>query len=252
MRSNLDYEAEYIEGFVENIIYRNEDNGYTVFNVVYKGEEITCVGVFSYINAGEFITANGGFVKHPSYDMQFSIKSYEFKAPDDTKSVRRYLASGAIKGIGEKMAERIVKEFGDDTFRIMEEEPERLAEIKGISLTKAMDIAAQLVDKRDMRKAMMFLQDYGISMGIAGKIYSRYGQEIYTIIKQNPYRLADDIDGIGFKTADEIAAKAGIKVDSDFRIRSGILYVLTQAAGQGHIYLPWTELEQGVTALGDA
>ena len=131
----------------------------------------------------------------------------------------------------------------------MEEEPERLAEIKGISLTKAMDIAAQLVDKRDMRKAMMFLQDYGISMGIAGKIYSRYGQEIYTIIKQNPYRLADDIDGIGFKTADEIAAKAGIKVDSDFRIRSGILYVLTQAAGQGHIYLPWTELEQGVTAL---
>ena len=249
MRSNLDYEAEYIEGFVENIIYRNEDNGYTVFNVVYKGEEITCVGVFSYINAGEFITANGGFVKHPSYDMQFSIKSYEFKAPDDTKSVRRYLASGAIKGIGEKMAERIVKEFGDDTFRIMEEEPERLAEIKGISLTKAMDIAAQLVDKRDMRKAMMFLQDYGISMGIAGKIYSRYGQEIYTIIKQNPYRLADDIDGIGFKTADEIAAKAGIKVDSDFRIRSGILYVLTQAAGQGHIYLPWTELEQGVTAL---
>ena len=221
MRSNLDYEAEYIEGFVENIIYRNEDNGYTVFNVVYKGEEITCVGVFSYINAGEFITANGGFVKHPSYDMQFSIKSYEFKAPDDTKSVRRYLASGAIKGIGEKMAERIVKEFGDDTFRIMEEEPERLAEIKGISLTKAMDIAAQLVDKRDMRKAMMFLQDYGISMGIAGKIYSRYGQEIYTIIKQNPYRLADDIDGIGFKTADEIAAKAGIKVDSDFRIRRG-------------------------------
>lgn len=144
------------------------------------------------------------------------------------------------------MAERIVKEFGDDTFRIMEEEPERLAEIKGISLTKAMDIAAQLVDKRDMRKAMMFLQDYGISMGIAGKIYSRYGQEIYTIIKQNPYRLADDIDGIGFKTADEIAAKAGIKVDSDFRIRSGILYVLTQAAGQGHIYLPWTELEQGL------
>ena len=249
MRSNLDYEAEYIEGFVENIIYRNEDNGYTVFNVVYKGEEITCVGVFSYINAGEFIAANGGFVKHPSYDMQFSIKSYEFKAPDDTKSVRRYLASGAIKGIGEKMAERIVKEFGDDTFRIMEEEPERLAEIKGISLTKAMDIAAQLVDKRDMRKAMMFLQDYGISMGIAGKIYSRYGQEIYTIIKQNPYRLADDIDGIGFKTADEIAAKAGIKVDSDFRIRSGIQYALQQASGEGHTYLPKEELTKRTARL---
>ena len=143
--------------------------------------------------------------------MQFSIKSYEFKAPDDTKSVRRYLASGAIKGIGEKMAERIVKEFGDDTFRIMEEEPERLAEIKGISLTKAMDIAAQLVDKRDMRKAMMFLQDYGISMGIAGKIYSRYGQEIYTIIKQNPYRLADDIDGIGLKRPMKLRQRPALK-----------------------------------------
>lgn len=250
MRNNLDYESvKYIEGFVESIIYRNEDNGYTVFDVVYKGEEITCVGVLSYISAGEFITANGDFVKHPSYDMQFSIKSYEFKAPDDIKSVRRYLSSGAIKGIGEKMAERIVKAFGDDTFRIMEEEPERLAEIKGISLSKAMDIANQLVDKRDMRKAMMFLQDYGIRMNLATKIYSQYGQEIYTIIRQNPYRLADDIEGIGFKMADDIAARVGVKVDSDFRIRSGILYVLSQAAGQGHIYLPWKELEEGVTGL---
>lgn len=248
--NNLDYEAvQYIEGFIENIIYRNEDNGYTVFDVVYKGEEVTCVGVLSYISAGEFIAANGGFVKHPSYDMQFSIKSYEFKAPDDSKSVRRYLSSGAVKGIGEKMAERIVAKFGDDTFRIMEEEPERLAEIKGISLSKAMDIANQLVDKRDMRKAMMFLQDYGIGMSLANKIYSRYGQEIYTILQQNPYRLADDMEGVGFKTADEIAAKAGIKVDSDFRIRSGILYVLSQAATQGHIYIPWSELQQAVPAL---
>lgn len=246
----MDYESvKYIEGFVESIVYRNEDNGYTVFNVIYKGEEVTCVGVLTYISAGEFITANGDFIKHPSYDMQFSIKSYEFKVPEDTKSVRRYLSSGAIKGIGEKMAERIVKEFGDDTFRIMEEEPERLAEIKGISLNKAMDIANQLVDQRDMRKAMMFLQDYGIRMNLAGKIYSRYGQEIYTIMKQNPYRLADDIEGVGFKMADEIAAKAGIKVDSDFRIRSGILYVLSQAAGQGHIYLPWQKLEEAAAAL---
>ena len=250
MWNNLDYESlNYIEGFIENIIYRNEDNGYTVFTVVYKGEEITCVGVLTYISAGEFIAANGSFVKHPSYDMQFSIKSYEFKAPDDTKSVKRYLSSGAIKGIGEKMAERIVGEFGDDTFRIMEEEPERLAEIKGISLTKAMDIAAQLVDKRDMRKAMMFLQDYGIRMNLANKIYSRYGQEIYTIIKQNPYRLAEDIEGIGFKMADDIATRVGIQVDSDFRVRSGILYVLSQAAAQGHIYLPYEELCRAVPEL---
>ena len=246
----MDYRnVNYVEGFVENIVFRNEDNGYTVFDIKYKGEHVTCVGSISYINAGEFITANGEFVQHAIYDMQFSIKSYEFKTPDDEKSVRRYLSSGAIKGIGEKMAERIVNTFKEDTFRIMEEEPERLAEIKGISMTKAMDIAAQLVDKRDMRKAMIFLQDYGINMNLANKIYSHYGQNIYTIIKQNPYKLADDIDGIGFKMADDIAVKVGIRVDSDFRIKSGIFYILQQASMQGHIYLPMEELEVGVKGL---
>ena len=239
----MDYEAvKYVEGFVDNIIFRNEDNGYTVFNIIYKGEEVTCVGVLSYINAGEFITATGEFVKHAIYYMQFSIKTYEFKTPEDAKSVKRYLASGAVKGIGEKMADRIVSTFGDDTFRIMEEEPERLAEIKGISMTKAMDIAAQLNDKQDMRKAMMFLQKYGINMNLSNKIFKQYGNRIYTIIEQNPYKLADDIDGVGFKTADEIAVKVGIKVDSEFRIKSGIFYVLNQAAMQGHIYLPYEEL----------
>ena len=246
----MDYRnVNYVEGFVENIVFRNEDNGYTVFDIKYKGEHVTCVGSISYINAGEFITANGEFVQHAIYDMQFSIKSYEFKTPDDEKSVRRYLSSGAIKGIGEKMAERIVNTFKEDTFRIMEEEPERLAEIKGISMTKAMDIAAQLVDKRDMRKAMIFLQDYGINMNLANKIYSHYGQNIYTIINHNPYKLADDIDGIGFKIADDIAVKVGIRVDSDFRIKSGIFYILQQASMQGHIYLPMEELEVGVKGL---
>lgn len=246
----MDYEAvKYVEGFVENIIFRNEDNGYTVFDITYKGEEVTCVGVLSYISAGEFITAQGEFVKHAVYYMQFSIKSYEFRAPDDAKSVRRYLSSGAVRGIGEKLADNIVSAFGDDTFRIMEEEPERLAEIKGISLKKAMDIAAQLVEKRDMRRAMMFLQEFGIGMRLAGKIYSQYGPGIYTIIKENPYRLADDMEGVGFKTADDIASKVGIQVDSDFRIKSGIFYVLCQATAQGHVYLPQDELETAVMSL---
>lgn len=246
----MDYESvKYVEGFVDNIIFRNEDNGYTVFEITYNNEDITCVGVFNYISAGEFITAQGDFVKHSVYYMQFSIKSYEFKAPEDAKSVKRYLSSGAIKGVGEKLAESIVKEFGDDTFRIMEEEPERLAEIKGISQKKAMDIAAQLLEKRDMRKAMIFLQNFGISMKLANKIYARYGPEIYTIIKENPYKLADDIEGVGFKTADEIAARTGIRVDSDFRIKSGIFYVLMQAVSQGHIYLPMQELTEEVKRL---
>ena len=172
----MDYESvKYVEGFVENIIFRNEDNGYTVFNIVYDDEEITCVGVLSYINTGEFITAQGEFVKHAVYYMQFKVTSYEFRAPDDAASVRRYLSSGAIKGIGEKMAERIVKTFGDDTFRIMEEEPERLAEVKGISERKAMEIAEQTAEKRELRQAMIFLQKYGISMTLGVKIYQKYG-----------------------------------------------------------------------------
>lgn len=181
----MDYESvKYVEGFIDNIIYRNEDNGYTVFEIIYQGEDVTCVGTLSYINTGEFITANGEFVKHAVYYMQFKISSYEFKAPADKESVRRYLSSGAVKGIGSKMAERIVDTFGDDTFRIMEDEPERLAEIKGISIAKAMDIANQLADKHDMRRAMMFLQNYGIQMNLANKIFKRYGNDIYTIIEQ--------------------------------------------------------------------
>ena len=246
----MDYESvKYVEGFIDNIIYRNEDNGYTVFEIIYQGEDVTCVGTLSYINTGEFITANGEFVKHAVYYMQFKISSYEFKAPADKESVRRYLSSGAVKGIGSKMAERIVDTFGDDTFRIMEDEPERLAEIKGISIAKAMDIANQLADKHDMRRAMMFLQNYGIQMNLANKIFKRYGNDIYTIIEQNPYRLADDIEGVGFKTADEIASRVGIKVDSEFRIRSGMFYCLNQAALQGHVYLPYEELKRQVSSL---
>ena len=147
------------------------------------------------------------------------------------------------------MAERIVKTFGDDTFRIMEEEPERLAEIKGISMSKAMDIANQLIDKKDIRKAMMFLQRYGIQMNLANKIFKRYGNDIYNILEQNPYRLADDIEGVGFRTADEIASRAGIKIDSEFRIKSGIFYVLNQATMQGHTYLPYDKLVRQVNEL---
>lgn len=241
----MDYEAvDVVEGFIENIIFRNEDNGYTVFNIIFNGEEITCVGSLSYVSAGEYIIARGAFVKHPVYYMQFSIQSYEFKAPEDAKSVKRYLSSGSIKGIGEKLAENIVSRFGDDTFRIMEEEPERLAEIKGISLKKAMDIADQLIEKHDMRKAMIAMQDYGISMKLANKIYLKYGQDVYSVIRENPYRLADDIEGVGFKIADDIAQRVGIKIDSEFRIKSGIYYCLCQATQQGHVYLPADILEE--------
>lgn len=227
-----------IEGYVEHIIYRNDDNGYTVLILVNDGEEITCVGTFHYIGEGELIEAVGDYTDHPNYGKQFVIKTYEIKAPEDVIAIERYLGSGAIKGIGVALAARIVRKFKADTFRIIEEEPERLVEVKGISERKAREISQQIEEKRDLRKAMIFLQQYGISTTLAVKIYSQYGQNIYNIVKENPYRLADDITGIGFKIADEIAAKVGIHTDSDFRIKSGILYVLLQSISDGHTYLP--------------
>ena len=233
---------EKLAGYVEHIIYRNTDNGYTVLNLVSGEEEITCVGIFAAITEGENIEATGDYTDHPTYGTQFKVVSFEEKAPEDEEAIERYLGSGAIKGIGLAMAARIVRRFKEDTFRIIEEEPERLAEIKGISERKAMEIASQVNEKRDLRQAMIFLQQFGITMNLAVKIYNRYGQEVYGILKENPYRLADDIEGVGFRTADDIAGKAGIRTDSDFRVRSGILYTLLQASGEGHTYLPKEEL----------
>ena len=233
---------EKLAGYVEHIIYRNADNGYTVLNLVSGEEEITCVGIFSAIAEGENIEASGDYTDHPTYGKQFKVESFEEKAPEDEEAIERYLGSGAIRGIGLALAARIVRRFKADTFRIIEEEPERLAEVKGISERKAMEIADQVNEKRDLRQAMIFLQQYGITMNLAVKVYQQYGQEVYGIIRENPYRLADDIEGVGFRTADEIAARVGIRMDSDFRIRSGILYVLLQASTEGHTYLPEEEL----------
>ena len=229
---------ESIKGYIDHFIYRNAENGYGVMTFVADGEEITCVGTFHDVDAGDTLELEGEMTEHPVYGEQLKVSGYKVSVPTDAESIERYLGSGAIKGIGEAMARRIVKKFGDDTFRIIEDEPERLAEIKGISARKARDIAIQLADKREMREAMIFLSAYGISNTMAVKIYERYGQEVYSIMKENPYRLADDIDGIGFKTADEIASRIGISIDSDYRVKSGILYTLLEASADGNCYLP--------------
>lgn len=231
-----------VKGYIEKIKYRNEENGYCVLSVYSEGLEYIIVGYFNYIDEGEYIEAVGDMKLHPMYGEQLVVKSYEIKAPDDIKSIEKYLASGAIKGIGALLAARIVKHFKSDTLRIMEEEPERLSEVKGISERIAVSIGEQIIAKKDMRDAMIFLQKYGIGMNLAIKIYKEYGQRLYSIIVENPYRMADDISGIGFKIADDIASKVGIYVDSEYRIKSGIIYVLTQAALQGHTYLPMEEL----------
>ncbi|MBR5406620.1 MAG: ATP-dependent RecD-like DNA helicase [Lachnospiraceae bacterium] len=227
---------------MEHIIYKNDENGYTVLNLVSGEDEITCVGYFRYADEGENVILTGDFTEHAVYGEQFKVESYEVAEPEDTLSIIRYLGSGAIKGIGQALATRIVKEFGEDTFRIIEEEPERLVSVKGISDRKAREIAGQVIDKRDMRRIMVFLQQYGISDSLAMKIYKRYGNEAYRVINENPYMLADDINGVGFKIADEIASRVGIHTDSDYRIKSALLYILTLATGEGHCYLPKDEM----------
>ncbi len=240
---------EQVKGYVEHIIYRNDDNGYTVMNLMNGEEEIVCVGNFRTIDLGETLEVSGNYTEHPMYGIQLKAESYRVVEPDDEAGMERYLASGAIKGIGAALASRIIKKFGKDTFRIIEEEPERLAEIKGISEKKAREIAVRMEEKKDMRSAMVFLQKYGISDAMAVRIYNTYGEGIYGVMRENPYRLAEDVGGIGFRAADEIARKAGIHMDSDYRIRSGILYALAQSMAEGNIYLPENILLERCTSL---
>ena len=226
-----------------------QESGYSVIEISEDGEERMLTGRLSDVEAGEFIEATGNVIVHRVYGEQMNVASYTHRIPDDPLLVAKYLGSGMIKGIGEALAMRIVKRFGEDTIRVIEEEPERLAEVKGISLRSALMIGSQVAEKKDQRDAMMFLQQYGISPKLATKIYQTYGDGIYTTIRENPYRLADDITGVGFRTADEIAEKVGIRADSEFRIRSGIIYALTVAEGNGHTCLPMEALVEDTARM---
>lgn len=240
---------EKVTGYIDNFIFQNEENGYCVLALETEEGELTCVGSLRGVAEGMNVAFTGSYIEHPSYGRQFKVESYEEKEPEDEFGMERYLGSGAIKGVGAALAARIVKKFGRETFRIIEEEPERLAEIRGISARKAQEIAEQVEEKKEQRQAMIFLQQYGISLALAVKVYQAYGPQIYSIIRENPYRLADDIQGVGFRIADEIASRAGIRADSDFRIRSGILYTLQQAGGEGHTYLPKENLTEKVSEM---
>ena len=242
---------ESVTGYIDHVIFRNEENGYTV--MILKGvdgeEELTCVGTFPVLTMGASVELTGSYIQHPVYGKQFQVSVLTEIMPEDAMAMERYLGSGAIKGIGAALAARIVRRFGKDTLHIVEEEPERLAEVKGISEKKAREIAMQVAEKADMRKAMMFLQKYGISLNLGARIYQKYGETVYSVLQENPYRLADDISGIGFKIADEIAYRIGIHTDSDYRIRSGMMYTLLQASRDGHVYLPKEELFQKSSEL---
>ena len=229
--------VEKAEGFVEHIIFRNEENGYTVFELASKPKNICCVGILPGINEGEYLELEGEGTFHPTYGDQFKVSRFTAMIPKEQKALEKYLGSGAIRGIGAALAARIMKRFGEDTMRIMEEEPERLAEIKGISRKKARDIAVQMEEKSQLQNEMIFLTQYGISLKLCLKIHQKYHDEIYTVLQNNPYRLAEDIEGVGFRTADAIAARVGISRNSPYRIKSAILYVLNSALAQGDMFL---------------
>ena len=222
-----------IKGYIDEVSWESEETGYKILRVITDQGRETCVGTAREYGAGESVEMDGEYVEHSTYGEQFKFTAIRAVAPEGTVAVIRYLGSGAIKGLGEKMAARIVERFGEDTFRIIEEEPERLAEIKGISVRKAREITDQLVAKREQRSAMLYLQQFGITQALADKIYQKYGNGLYGIMKNNPYQLADDVTGIGFKIADEIAVKAGIQADSAFRIRACLLYCLSAASRNG-------------------
>ncbi len=258
-----------IKGYVERIIYTNSDNGHTILDVSLTSDEIkriqaecpdyaddideemVCVGTLHLINAGEYVVFNGDFTIHQTYGLQFKVTSYEESRPEDMDSIERYLGSGAIKGVGPALAARIVRHFKMDTFRVIEENPEELSQVKGISNRMAMEIADQVAEKKGMRNAMLFLGKLGIGMNLAVKIYKEYGEKVYEIIENNPYKLADDMEGVGFKIADEIARNSGMELDSPFRIKSGILYALSAAVSAGHTYYPMDALvEEAGKLLG--
>lgn len=240
---------ETLSGYVEKIVFRNPDNLYTVANLSCEGEEVIFVGFFSEIAEGNEIEAEGEYTHHKQYGIQFSVHSYRIKEPESLQAIEKYLGSGLIKGIGKALAARIVKEFGEGTLSVLEKEPERLSEVKGITKKKAREIGIQFEEKRELREAIMELSQYGITGNLAMKIYKKYGARLNVVIQENPYRLADDIQGIGFKIADEIAEKAGIPRNSIMRYKAAILYELTKAAGNGHTYLPYEELFSSVKSM---
>ena len=233
---------EVIKGYVDHFLYYNESNTYGVLELDTEDDDVICTGRFPGLTEGETIEVSGEWVDHPTYGVQLKVLNYEIIEPADILDMERYLASGAIKGIGPSTAKKIIKHFGEDTFRIIEEEPERLSEIKGITERKAISIATQMSERHELRNVVMFLQKYGISNSMAIKLYDEYGSQIKSIILNNPYKLAREVNGIGFKRADEIAAKTGVKLDSEFRIQCGIIHCLKEASTDGHTYLPREEL----------
>ncbi len=232
-----------ITGTVENVIYQNDDNGYTVFNIITEDEdEIVATGYIDKLLEGETLNLTGSYTTHNTYGKQFQVIEYEKTMPSSVIGIEKYLGSGLIKGIGKNLAKRIVKTFGEDTLEVIEQTPLALADIKGITKDKALEIGAVFSEQVETRQIMIYLQTFSISPVISMKIYKKYKKDTVSVIKENPYKLADDVNGVSFKLCDAIAQNVGVDRLSPFRISSAVKYVLQRATMKGHTYLPITEL----------
>ena len=233
-----------IAGIVEDIVYRNIENGYTVFNLDKDGILVTCVGKCAAISVGEYVEVDGDYTKNAKFGEQFAFINIKAVKPKSIEGIKKYLSSGLIKGIGPVTAEAIVEKFREETFNIIELAPERLTEIKGVSIKKANEIAQTFSELKKLQDAVMFLQEYGITVNLAVKIFNTYMDETIEIVSQNPYKLIEDVEGIGFITADKIANTMGIDSASEFRVRAGMLHLLKEASEKGgNTYLPEEELK---------
>lgn len=227
-----------LEGIVEAIVYRNDENGYTVAKLECEKKLVAIVGCMPFLTEGHRVKVTGDWTNHATFGEQVKVEICEEVVPSTLEGIEKYLASGLVNGIGPVTAKRIVEKFGVDTLDILEMNPLRLTEIEGIGEKKASAIAENFVDQRELRHVMIFLQSYGITPAFAIKIYKKYGLETVKIVKENPYRLCDEITGIGFKTADKIARNLGVDLSSKYRIMSGLKYVLGGCISNGHVYLP--------------
>lgn len=227
-----------IEGVVETIVFKNDENGYTVAKIQYNKDIIPIVGYMPFISVGQRIKATGEWVVHPNFGQQLKVEILEEIKPATLEGIEKYLASGLIKGIGPATAKKIVEKFGKDSLDIIELNPEKLTEIEGIGSKKAEKIAESFKEQRQLREVMVFLQSYGITPGIGIKIFKKYGEETISVVKTNPYRLCDEVSGVGFKTADRIAVNLGVDPMSPDRVRVGIKYILAQCIANGHVFLP--------------
>lgn len=235
--------AANLDGTLERIVFHNEENGYSVLRFkTAAGDNYTVVGNIADPQVGSSLKLTGEWVDNAKFGRQFKMLTYETSLPAGLVGIRHYLASGLIKGVGPKTAERIVEAFGDDTFAILDNEPERLSAVKGIGKRTAKGIQEAWSEHRGIRDLIMFLQPHGVSTAYAVRIYKFYGKHALSVVQENPYRLAMDISGIGFVTADTIAQKIGFEVDSPLRAEAGTLYMLTKTSDEGHVYFPFDAL----------